>query len=50
MPPTGVGEGVGDELDEDTDFEDVQIIEIYSYISYIRRPENDIVDNNSKPS
>ena len=41
---------VGDELEEKNDFKSFQIIDIYKYISYISRTENDVVDHNSKPS
>ena len=42
------GGGLGDELEDNNDFEDVQIIDMYRYISYISRPENDVVDHNYK--
>ena len=44
----GLGGGLGDDIEDTNDFEDVQIIDMYSYINYISRPENDIVDNNYK--
>ena len=40
--------GVGDEVEDNNYFEDVQTINAYRYISYISRPDNDVVDYNLK--
>ena len=42
----GEGGGIGVEVEDNNDFEDVKIIDVDRYISYINRPENDVVDHN----
>ena len=39
---------VGDEVENNNDFEDFHIINTDRYIIYIRKPENFVVDHNSK--
>ena len=43
-----VGGGVDDEVEDNNEFGSVKIIDMYRSISYISRPENDVVDHNSK--
>ena len=43
-----VGGGVDDEVEDNNEFGSVKIIDMYRSISYIIRPENDVVDHNSK--
>ena len=42
--------GVGDESERENEFKSFQIIDMYRYIGYIISTENDVVDQNSKPS
>ena len=39
---------VGDEVENNNDFEDFHIINTDRYIIYIRKPKNFVVDHNSK--
>ena len=43
------GGWLGDELEDKNEFKDIQIIDMYRYISYISRLDNDVLDHNSKP-
>ena len=40
--------GIGDKVEDKNEFEAFQIINVYRSISYISRPENDVVDQNPK--
>ena len=40
--------GICNEVDDNDEYEYIQIIDVNRYSSYINRPENDVVDHNSK--